>query len=47
MKVSDRLIFDMLGVASVGELKQTTGELPGVAVQSIPEVVNFTSSTEK
>lgn len=45
--VSDRLILVMLGVASVEDLKQTTGELPGVAVQSIPVVVVFTTLTEK
>lgn len=45
--VSDWLILVTLGVASVEDLKQTTGDLPGVAVQSIPVVVVFTALTEK
>lgn len=45
--VLHRFILVMLGVASVGGLKQTIGELPGVAVQSFPVVVIFTALKEK
>lgn len=44
--VSDQLLLVMLGVAPIRQLKQTTGALPGMAVQSIPVAVLFTALTQ-
>lgn len=41
--VSDQFILVMLGVAPVKQLKKTTGDLPGMAVHSIPAFVIFTA----
>lgn len=44
--VADQFILVMLGVAPIRQLKQTTGELPHMAVQSFPAVVIFTVLTQ-
>lgn len=41
--VLDQFILVMLGVAPVKQLKQTTGDLPGMAVRGILAVVIFTA----